>query len=264
MRKILPMIWKQILTPGIPLVPVLTAREQTMLTWAKVIETYDAVPKAYQDFFKPFLVDGQTFPYTVLTPSRKGYLDRTISREGYIDRTTEKLICDFGREIYVLERSENTFETQCYPIEGISYVEFSSILLDSRIKISGVTRQGVPASCTIRFNSVTDYLLKPILKRMRPATVDSKDAAQSLESKKFDHLVRSNYKFMNYAKHSLLAGEKVTHFILQPEIRVRVLRVLGKTYYRTISPTHMSILTDRELITIRAEKNRIANSKQER
>jgi hypothetical protein len=58
---------------------------------------------------------------------------------------------------------------------------------------------------------------------------------------------------MNYAKHSLLGGEKVIQFILQPEIQERLLRILGKTYYKTISPTHMIILTDRELITIQEE-----------
>jgi len=189
----------------------------------------------------PFFVDGQAFPYTILTPSR----------EGYIDRTTEKLICDFGNEIHILERSGNTFEAQCYPLEGISYVEVRSVLLYSHIKINGVTKQGVPASSTIRFNSVGDYLFTPILKRMRLATVDSKDAVQSSELEKFDHLIRLNFKFMNYAKRSILAGDKVIHSILQPEIRVPVFKVLGWTYYKTISPTHMSILTSRELITIR-------------
>ncbi len=70
---------------------------------------------------------------------------------------------------------------------------------------------------------------------------------------KFDRWVNVNYKFMNYAKRSLLGGEKVVHAILQPEIRKSLLTILGKTYYRTLDPTHMSILTDRELIMIREE-----------
>jgi hypothetical protein len=59
---------------------------------------------------------------------------------------------------------------------------------------------------------------------------------------------------MNYAKRSLLGGEKVIQTIMQPEIRAKVLKVLGKTYYRMLSPTHVSILTDRELIMIREEQ----------
>ena len=238
------MIWRQIHTLGIPWVPALNAEEQTRLTWAKLIQSYEVVPDVYKDFFEHILSDGQAFPYAVLAPSR----------EGFIHRTTEKLVCSFGREIYVLERSENTFEVQCYPLEGISYVEVRTVLLDSHFKISGMTKQGIPASSTVKFNSVTDYLFSPILETIRLAAVDSRDAAKSSETDKFDHLVRLNYKFMNYAKRSLLGGEKVIHFILQPEIRVSVLRIPGKTYYKTISPTHMNILTDRELIIIREEK----------
>lgn len=251
MRNILWMNWRQVYTSTIAGLPTLSAAEQTKSSWAKSIESYDAVPNVYKDFFEPFLADGRVFPYTVLTPSY----------EGFIHRTTEKLICNFGHEIYVLERSGNTFEAQCYPLEGISYVEVRTILLDSRIKISGVTRHGVPTSSTLKFNSVTDYLFTPILERIRLATFDSKDAAQSSELEKFDHWVRLNYKFMNYAKHSLLAGEKVIHTILQPEIRASVLTVLGKTYYRTISPTHVSILTDRELILIREEVRKSGEDK---
>ena len=122
------------------------------------------------------------------------------------------------------------------------------------IKISGITRQGIPASSTINFNSVGDYLFTPIVKTIRLATGDFKGVAQDLELDKFDHLIRSNYKFMNYARRSLLAGEKVIHFILQPEIRVPVIKILGKTYHRIISPTQMSILTNRELIIIREDE----------
>ncbi len=40
---------------------------------------------------------------------------------------------------------------------------------------------------------------------------------------------------------------------MQPPIRAPKLTLLGKTFYRTISPAHMSILTDRELIVIRED-----------
>jgi hypothetical protein len=240
MQNILPIIWRRIHALEIPRASALTAAQQTMLTWAKIIESYANVPKTYQAFFEPLSATGQGFPYTILTPSR----------EGFMYKTSEKLICDLGYEIHVLERSADSFTATCYPIEGISCVEFKSILLDAYIKISGITRQGIPSSSTIKFNSVTDYLFKPIVEKIRYATFDSKDAAKRSEAEKFDHLVNLNFKFMNYARRSLLAGEQVIHFILQPEIRVPVIKILGKTYFRTISPTHMGILTDRELIMI--------------
>src|SRR3990172_851111 len=106
MRNILRMTWRQAYTSKFALLPTVSAAEQTKSSWAKPIKSYAAVPNVYKDFFEPFLADGRVFPYTVLTPSY----------EGFIHRTTEKLICDFGREIYVLERSGNTFEAQCYPL----------------------------------------------------------------------------------------------------------------------------------------------------
>jgi hypothetical protein len=66
---------------------------------------------------------------------------------------------------------------------------------------------------------------------------------------------------MNYAKRSLLGGEKVIHTIFQPEIRASVWTGLGRTFYRTISPTHMSILTDQELIMIRENERRGGDDK---
>jgi hypothetical protein len=242
-RNVLLKMWRKIYNSTISGLPTLSTEEQTRLSWAKSIESYAAVPKVYKDFFEPYFAAGRVFPYTVLSPSY----------EGFIHRTTEKLICDFGREIYVLERSGNTIEAKCYPIEGISYVEVRAILLDSHVKINGVTRDGIPASSIIKFNSVTDYLFTPIIEKIRLAAVDAQGAVQNSELAKFDHLLSVNYKFRNYAKRSLVGDEKVIHSILQPEIRARLLTIFGKTYYRTIFPTHMSILTDRELIMIREE-----------
>jgi hypothetical protein len=151
-----------------------------------------------------------------------------------------------------LEKRGNTFEAQSYPLDGIHYVQVRNILLDSRITISGTTRQGVYVTSSLKFNSVTDYLFTPILNKMRRAPLDLQ-ATPSSEAAKFDPWIGLSFKFMNFARHSLLAGEKVIYAILQPEIRTPVLTILGKTYYRTLSPTHASILTDRELILIRED-----------
>lgn len=247
MRNILQTTWRQIHNSTVTRLPkLLSGAELARSSWAKHIESYAEVSDVYKDFFEPLLADGRAFPYTVLTPSH----------ERFIHRTSEKLVCAFENEIYILERNGNKFETQCYPLVGISYIEFGTALLASSIKICGMTSNGVHTSSTLRFNSVTDYLFTPILKRMRLATIDSAEVVQTSELEKFDHLIRVNYKFMNYAKHSLVGGEKVIYSVLQHEIRESMLTVLGKTYFRTISPTHISILTDRELIVIREEMTR--------
>jgi len=243
MQNILRVIGGQIQSSKTDWVSKLSASQQTRLTWAKAIESYEKVPEVYKEFFEAQLSNGQAFPYIVLTPA--------FEILGY--KITEKLVCAFEHEIYILERKGNALIAQCYPLADISYVEVSSMLLDSRIKISGVTSQGAATSSIVRFNSVTDYLFTPILKKIRLATVVSKDGTPGSELDKFDHWVRSNFKFMSFARRSLLGGEKVIHTILQPEIRKRRFAILGTTYYRTIAPTHVCILTDRELIMIQEE-----------
>lgn len=251
MRSMWRTTWRQLYTSTVTLLPTQGAYEMTRASWAKAIKSYDAVPDVYQSFFEPLLAEGQAFPYVILTPSY----------EGFLYKAAEKLVCDFGNEIYILEKSGSTFETQCYPLEKIIYVEFRTILLDSRIKISGVTKQGASTSSTFKFNSVTDYLFKPIIKRIRLHGIEAAETIESSELEKFDPWATPNFKFMSFAKHSLLGGEKVIQSVLQPEIRKSIFTILGKTYYRTIAPTHAVILTDRELIIIREEERQSGEDK---
>ena len=218
--------------------------EQTRASWAKSVTFYDQVPEAFKDFFKTLLGNTSTWPYTVLMPTYEGFMRRENGR----------LICNLGDKIYVMERARNKTTCTCYPIEDISYVEEGVVLLYAWVKISGIASDGVPSSSTLKFNAVTDYLLAPIIEKIRPATGDLGDAGRNLELAKFDYLVRLNFKFMSYGRHSILPGEKVIHTILQPEIREKIFTVLGKSFFRTVSTAHISILTDRELILIRDEE----------
>ena len=238
-QKIPSLIWTHIRSPRIQHF----IQEDTRRSWARVVESQATVPEAYKEFFERHFTGSDDFPYTVLAPSR--------SQNVYW--RTEKLVCNIGSRIYILERRGDTFDERCYPIAGISYVETRMVLLDSCIKITGVTNKDVSASSTIYFNSVTDYLFTPILNKIRTLNFDSSLRDLKPEQEKFDHWVRSNYKFMNYARNSLVGGERVIHSILQPEIRTEGVKILGRTYYKIISPAHVSILTDRELIMIREE-----------
>jgi hypothetical protein len=233
------MIWDRV--AGIePKLPLLTAVEQTKLSWAKAIETYDEVPEVYRGLFETLVGDASRFPYAVLTPSYAGF----------ITRAKEKLVCCLDGKIYVLEEARGDLVSTCYSIGDISYVEVGSVLLQSWIKICGLTSGGVLTSSEFKFNSVTEHLFAPIVERIRPAADCSEGINLSRERSKFNYLRRSNHKLMSYAKRSLLPREQGVHFILQPEVRVEVLRLLGNSFFRTLCIPHLSILTDRELILI--------------
>jgi hypothetical protein len=236
--------WKQFY--NLLVEPSLSAEELKKLSWSKRVESYDAVPDSYKFFFQPLFAKGQELPYAILTPSFKGLLE---------SRTTEKLVCALDNEIYVLEKVADSVKIYAYPLGDISCIEVSIVLLITQITICGITKGGLPESVVIKFNTATEELFTPILEKIRRVAIDFDDGEPSSEIGKFDYLEKLNYKFMNYARRSLLGGEKVLQIILQPRIRARVFKFLGKTFYRAISPAHLSILTNRELILIREEDN---------
>ena len=228
-----------------PKLTSLTADEQTRRSWAKTLKSFDEVPDAYKDFLET--LPGGARPYMVLTPSY----------EGFISRTNERLLCCLGDKVFIAEKQRDAVTSTCYSFKDINYVEVGTILLKSWIKISGVTGNGVLTSSTLRFNSVTEHMFTPLLKGIRPAAHDAEGADLSSERAKFDYLKKLNFKFMNFARRSILPGEKVLQTILQPKIRAQVFNFLGIPFSRTLSPAHITILTDKELITIRDEATKL-------
>jgi hypothetical protein len=219
--------------------PLRAAEEQTRLSWLKVIKAYDEVPDVYRRSFEALVGDRQ-FPYTLLTPSYAGF----------IDRENEKLVCCLDDKIYVLEDVTGLLTCTGYAVKDVSYVEVGKALLQAWVKISGVADSGRPTTTEFKFNTVTEHLFAPIVKNIRLATGYSQGIEPSLEQARFDFLSRTNLKLMNYARRSLLPDEKVGQIILQPEIRDEVLRLFGTSFFRTVCLAHLSILTDRELILI--------------
>jgi hypothetical protein len=52
----------------------------------------------------------------------------------------------------------------------------------------------------------------------------------------------------------LIPGEKIIDALWQPEIRNKLLTLLGRSFFRTVAMTHLLILTERELIVIREDE----------
>ena len=123
----------------------------------------------------------------------------------------------------------------------------------SWLTISGLA-EGRLARSTLRFNTVNDELFLPFINQIRPA---ARRAASELsaERSKFDYLLSVNYKFMNYARRSLVPGEHVIQPLLQPEIRAKLITLFGRSWYRTVSTSHIHILTDTEWIIIRDDEH---------
>jgi hypothetical protein len=228
---------------------MLTGARQTMSSWARVIESYDSIPEIYQGSCEMLFRDSQAFPYLVLAPALDG-----IRR-----KTTEKLIGEVNDSLVVLERIGQRIVTTAYPLKTVRDVETGSILLYSWITLSGMTSEGVPASSTIEFNTATSRHLAPFLNKIRPAFGDADQTALRAEQAKFDYLALASFKFMNFARESLVCGEHVIHSVWQPEIRRPVATLFGWSFYRTLSTAHLMILTDKEVILIWDDERSTAN-----
>jgi hypothetical protein len=228
--------------------PLLTGAAQTKLSWARLVESYDELPEIYQSFFDAFPNTAREFPYMVLTPKY----------EGFIRRENEKLVCRLDQTLHILEKAQNRLNHTSYALEDIHSVEVGMILLKGWITINGISGSGVLTSTTLKFNTVTDRLFAPFLKEIRlfdgiADTADSRTPDLRVEVKDFDYLLRRNFKFMNYARGTILAGETVICSALQPEISAVIVKVFGKAFSRTVATAHILILTDRELIIIEDE-----------
>lgn len=232
--------WRWLTRPDFLKFPLLTAAEQTMRSWARRVESLDETPAIYRDFFSAFPAD--PFPYTVLTPTY----------DGFLQRENQKLVCSPDERIFILEKIRNDLTCLCFAAGDVSSVEMGVILLQAWITLRGTASDGRLLSATLKFNAVTEYLFQPILAKIRgePTGVGG-PAGRRAELQKFDYLGDLNFKFMNFGRGSILPGETVLSIVLQPEIRADLVRLFGRSISRTVAVAHLTILTDRELIIIR-------------
>jgi len=219
---------------------VLTGAKQTMASWSKVVESYEDIPDLYKSFFKTEFADSRKFPYTVLAPA-------IVKPQG---KTTEKLVYDSVDAIHILERNGSRVVTKSYPYRSVHLVEMGSILLDSWLTISGLTSTGEAGVSTIDYNTASARHYATIINKLRPLSQGANQTQLSAEHDKFNYLSALNFKFMNYGRNSLVAGETVSQIILQPEIRAPIWAMLGDMFQRSISAAHLVILTNHELILI--------------
>jgi len=216
--------------------PVLSAAEQTRLSWARPVRSLEELPPAYHSFFA-----GEAFPYAVLTPTFAGFMRRE----------TEKLVCCLDDRLIILEKTSGEPKCTAFPLNTLNYVEIGGVLLKAWIKFQGRADNSTTlTTITLRYNAVTDRLFTPFIDRIRGTGGNPIEFPRDLELSKLDDVVLPSFKFRNYARHSILPGDRVIAVLAQPEMRRPVIRLGHWTYQRTIATAHVLILTDRELIVI--------------
>ncbi len=225
----------------------LTGAKQTMLSWARAIESYEEIPEDYKNSCKALLQNRLPFPYVVLAPAISDYKQKN----------TEKLLCEMDGILHIWERTGKQIVSTSFPLNDVYSLEVGSVLLFSWLTINGLTSEGVVGSSTISFNTATRRFLSPFIKQMRPSPVAVNEVDWLTELAKFDHLSSSDFKFMNYARESLVHGDKVICSIMQPRIRKNIFTLFGQKFYRTLVLSHLAFLTNREAVFIRDDERSV-------
>ena len=222
---------------------------KSMDSWARPVKCLEEVPATFLKLFHEAAADQAVFPLTVYAPP-----DRWGRR-----KANPKLICLWDDRLAIIEKVGREIGKTVYCLPDITYLESGTMLLYSWLKIVGLTEKGMVTS-TIEFNSVVEQFFRPLAEKMRLA-MSRLNPGESVsiheqEQQKFNIYQTVNYKFMNFAKRSLLKGESVVAQVLQPDIHVKYLR----RFNRLVVGNHLTILTDREIILIKdAESLRSRN-----
>jgi hypothetical protein len=236
----------------------LTGAQQTMMSWATVVECWNDVPEVFRESYRMVATEGggSTPPYTVFAPAMEGPSLKIIGH-----KPNQKLLCELGDTTYMWERAGDRVTMTAYPLKDISDLEVGEIHLYSWITIGGVTQDGIARSSTVEFNLATARHFAPFINKIRPAPRHVDEREERQERHKLDYLGFWSLKFRNYALASLVGGDKIVQTLWQPEISKPVLKVGGRVFHQTtLSLARVAILTDRELIIIqddeRSRKNR--------
>jgi hypothetical protein len=184
----------------------------------------------------------------------------TPSLDKFLRKTTEKLICNSDDSLSIFERNGNQVNVRSYFHRDICMLEMGIVLLDTWLTISGKTSQGDTGVSKIEINTTSLRYFATILNKLRPAHIPVDKTRFDAEKDKFSYLSTVNFKFMNFGRESLVPGETVLQSLLQPEIRQTLWTLFGKSFYKTLTPAHLAIITDRELILLQ-DVERIQESK---
>ncbi|MCP4141773.1 MAG: hypothetical protein GY755_16120 [Chloroflexi bacterium] len=217
---------------------LLTGARQTMLSWVKVIKNFDELPDAYKNSVDELLGDLQKFPYTIFAPP--------MSSSRF--ESTEKLVLWLNETLYVLEEKDEQIELTGYPNKMIGHLEVGNVLLYSWISVSGITATGDIAVSTITYNAATHRHVQPFLENIR--SLPAKKDKAKIERPELDYLAPLNFKFFNFALNSLKGNEKVFASVWQPEISNSIVPLFKSAFKRLVTPAHLAILTDQEIIFI--------------
>lgn len=223
---------------------------QTMKSWAMEIKTPEEIPRAFKEAFISLVPGNGNFPYTVYSPPYKFNKIKSNAR----------LLLLLPGRLAVLTKIKSEVETVVFAFKDIDYMEQGSVLLSSWIRLEGMAMDRSHQAVWVGFNTVVDKLFLKFLETIRQTYLRNENGSREMEKDKFSYLADKNFKFMNYSKQSIRDGEEVKNNLFEPEIDVQNFRLFGRVFYKRISPAHLLILSDSEMIILKEPDSRKLSS----
>lgn len=198
---------------------------QTMESWSIEVKSFEQLPEFFQDAFRGLFSLESVFPHTVYTPGFK--FGQSSTNPTIITVDDSRLI--------VLEMLQGEIKQNSFSLIDINYVEHGAALLRSWFTVSG-SIDGKLVSANIEYNTVSQPLFDSIIKKVRLSSNVFDETLPVPETEQFEYLFSKDFAFSNYAKLSILQGEKVIRHVYEHNVNYL---------------TYMAILTDKELIVLK-------------
>ncbi len=217
-----------------------TSSTQTMRTWARRIRSHDELPDAFRGVVQ---ADEHPFPYTVYVPD---------DRFSLFGRRRAKLLCVFEDRLLLCEAQGEQIATSSSAFDDVIFVMRGIILLTSWIIIRTLS-----GTFSVKFNTTNLEYFEPVLEALRThaGSSFSTEDVEEAERAKFDFLSSINYKYMNYGRQSLHAGDTILSMAYQPERCIQTgVSIFHTTLFRRYATSHLAVLTEQELLLIKEVK----------
>jgi len=212
---------------------------KSVSAWPRVVKSYKDVPL---EFLRVFPEYEATFPYTLVIPEEKGAFFQSLK--------SAKMLCVSESRLILLENVRGMAVSREIPLDSIVSLEHGRILLNSWLKISTGSN-----TITISFNTAHENLFLPVIEAIRPAVKHEGMSPLSQirhqeELAKLGYLWKTNFKYFNLSRKSILPGESIREVVYQPEMKLSTLTLFKKPVFSRALTGHLVILTGNELILI--------------
>jgi len=164
---------------------------------------------------------------------------------------TEKLIALYDDKLMIHEKDHPS--PREIGFNKILYIDLEECLLYAGLNI--VYEKGL---FKIEYHTQEDYYFLPVINSIRLRFSGTKNIVLPLKDyskrQEADWYSNINYKFISVANKSMMLGQRLVDYLMQPTYVRRRNMLLNIIFIKITYNSHLCMLTDNELILIRKEK----------